>query len=62
MSGARAHLVSGGAVYLVLWLHGLVVGEDSAADFVPLDNADDWLHLALGIGLIALGLLLNGPV
>src|ERR1041384_1380446 len=26
-SGARAFLIGGGAIYLVLWLYGLVVGE-----------------------------------
>ena len=56
-SGARAFLIGGGAIYLVLWLYGLVVGEDTSANFVPLNNADDWLHLGLGVGMIALGLL-----
>jgi len=56
-SGARAFLIGGGAVYLVLWIYGLVVGQDAGANFVPLNSADDWLHLVLGIGMIALGLL-----
>jgi hypothetical protein len=54
---ARLYLIGGGAVYLVLWLYGLVVGQDSGANFVPLNTADDWLHLFLGLGMIALGLL-----
>jgi len=58
-SGARVYLVGGGAVYLVLWLYGLVVGQDSGANFVPLNSADDWLHLLLGLGMIALGLALG---
>ncbi|GAA4934447.1 DUF4383 domain-containing protein [Actinoplanes utahensis] len=57
--GARAYLVGGGAVYLLLWVYGLVVGENSAANFVPVNNADDWLHLGLGLGMLALGLLLT---
>src|SRR5919199_108468 len=56
-ANARAYLVGGGAIYLVLWLYGLIVGQDSAANFVPLNSADDWLHLLLGLGMIALGLL-----
>ncbi|MFG1991103.1 DUF4383 domain-containing protein [Actinoplanes sp. NPDC048988] len=56
-SGARAYLIGGGAVYLVLWLYGLVVGPDAAANFVPVNTADDWLHLGLGLGMIALGFL-----
>jgi hypothetical protein len=57
VSGARTYLIGGGAVYLVLWLYGLVVEQDSSANFVPLNPADDWLHLFLGLGMIALGLL-----
>ncbi|MEV4639916.1 DUF4383 domain-containing protein [Actinoplanes sp. NPDC049548] len=57
VSGARSYLIGGGAIYLVLWLYGLVVGQDSAANFVPLNTADDWLHLLLGLGMIALGFL-----
>ncbi|MFI6208445.1 DUF4383 domain-containing protein [Streptomyces sp. NPDC051041] len=56
---ARTYLLAGGAVYLVLWLYGLIVGHDSAANFVPLNTADDWLHFVLGIGMIALGVLLS---
>jgi hypothetical protein len=46
-----------GVIYLVLWVHGLVVGHDTSASFVPLNNADNWLHLLLGVGMIALGML-----
>lgn len=57
VSGARTFLVGGGAIYLVLWLYGLVINQDSTANFVPLNGADDWLHFLLGVGMIALGLL-----
>ncbi|MER7459944.1 DUF4383 domain-containing protein [Micromonospora sp. NPDC126480] len=56
--GARAFLVGGGAIYLVLWLYGLVVDHDSAANFVPLNTADNWLHLFLAVSMIGLGLVL----
>ena len=59
VSGARLYMVVGGAVYLVLWLYGLVVGHDSAANFVPLNNADNWLHLFLAVTMIGLGLALT---
>jgi len=55
-SGARAYLIGGGAVYLVLWLYGLLIDHDSDANFVPVNDADNWLHLGLGLGMIALGL------
>jgi hypothetical protein len=56
-ANARLYLIGGGAVYLVLWLYGLVIDHDSAANFVPVNSADNWLHLFLGLGMIALGLL-----
>ena len=57
-ASARAFLLGGGAVYLVLFVYGLVVDKDSQANFVPLNSADNWLHLVLGIGMIALGVVL----
>jgi hypothetical protein len=57
-STARTYLLVGGAIYLVLWVYGLIVGNgDSGANFVPLNDADNWLHLFLGIGMILLGML-----
>lgn len=56
---ARSYLVVGGVVYLVLFLYGLLVPEDSSANFVPLNAADDVLHLLLGLGMIALGVVLT---
>jgi len=61
LSGARAFLLGGGAVYLLLWLYGLFIDHDSAANFVPVNSADNWLHLVLGIGMLALGLLVASP-
>src|SRR5215213_9717478 len=53
VAGAALYLIGGGAVYLVLGLYGLIVGQDSPANFIPLNTADDWLHLILGLGMIA---------
>ncbi|MEV4073252.1 DUF4383 domain-containing protein [Nonomuraea fuscirosea] len=58
-SGARNFLIGGGVVYLLLWIYGMLVGHDTAANFVPVNTADNWLHLVLGIGMVALGLLLS---
>ncbi|HEX5407617.1 MAG TPA: DUF4383 domain-containing protein [Pseudonocardiaceae bacterium] len=56
---ARAYLIVGGVIYLVLWIYGLVINQNSSANFVPVNTADNWLHLALGIGMIAIGLLVG---
>jgi len=58
-SGARNYLIGGGVIYLLLWVYGLLIDKDSSANFVPVNSADDWLHLLLGAGMIALGLLLS---
>lgn len=56
---ARAFLVGGGVVYLALWIYGLLVDPNAAANFVPLNTADNWLHLLLGLGMLGLGLALG---
>ena len=58
-NGARSFLIGGGAVYLVLWLYGLLIPKTSAANFVPVNAADDWLHFLLGVGMVALGVILG---
>jgi len=57
--GARTFLVGGGIIYLVLWVYGLAIDLDGGANFVPLNTADNWLHLALGITMLGLGLVLS---
>ncbi|MFE5876440.1 DUF4383 domain-containing protein [Rhodococcus sp. NPDC056506] len=54
---AQLYLVGGGIVYLALWVYGLVIDKDSSANFVPVNDADNWLHLVLGLGMVALGIL-----
>ncbi|MFI9812969.1 DUF4383 domain-containing protein [Saccharothrix variisporea] len=58
-AGATTYLVGGGVVYLVLWLYGLLIDHDSGANFVPVNTADNWLHLGLGLGMVALGFSLG---
>lgn len=54
---SRSYLLLGGIIYLALWLYGLAVDQSSDANFVPLNDADNWLHLVLGIGMIGSGLI-----
>lgn len=56
---ARVYLVGGGLVYAVLWVYGLLVDQDSAANVVPLNSADNWLHLVLAVGMVGLGLVVG---
>jgi hypothetical protein len=52
-SGARTYLIGGGAIYLGLFVLGLLGG----GDWIPVDDADNWLHLLLGAGMIGLGVV-----
>jgi hypothetical protein len=59
---ARNFLIYGGVIYLVLWLYGLLVGDPIPANFIPANQADNWLHLVLGLAMIALAVMLaRGP-
>ena len=60
-TAARGFLVIAGVIYLVLTLYGLVIDHASTANFVPLNTADNWLHLALGLATVGLGVLLGRP-
>jgi hypothetical protein len=37
----------------------MVIDHDSAANFVPVNGADNWLHLVLGVGMVGLGVALR---
>jgi hypothetical protein len=56
---SRNYLIVGGAIYLVLWLYGLLLGGDTPANFVPVNSADNWLHFVLGVAMIGLGVALS---
>jgi Domain of unknown function (DUF4383) len=51
-SGARTFLIGGGIIYLLLWLIGLF----GALNWIPVNDADDWLHFLLAVAMIGLGL------
>ncbi|GAA1336172.1 DUF4383 domain-containing protein [Arthrobacter roseus] len=59
-AGSFNYLLWGGLIYLVLFIYGLVVPHDSQANFVPLNAADNWLHIVLTIAMIAAALGLRG--
>ncbi|HNM95472.1 MAG: DUF4383 domain-containing protein [Mycolicibacterium sp.] len=55
---ARTYLIGGGFVFLGLWLYSLL--SDAPDRALPLNNADNWLHLSVGVVMILLGLTLAG--
>jgi len=50
-AGARGFLIGGGIVCLGLWMLGLA----HAGKWIPVNAADDWLQLGLGVALLGLG-------
>jgi hypothetical protein len=56
---SRLYLIGGGVIYLVLFVYGVVVDQASSANFVPVNTADNWLHLLLGLGMIGIGVALS---
>ena len=56
---SRNFLIGGGVVYLVLTVYGLAIDHGSEANFVPINSADNWLHLVLAIGMIGAGIALG---
>jgi hypothetical protein len=56
---ARLFLIGCGLLYLGITLYGALIDLTSDANFLPFDDADNWLHLVLGVGMVALGLLLR---
>ena len=62
-AGSKNYFIWGGAIYLALWLYGLIIPEsDSAANFMGLNDAAHWLHFALGVAMVAIGYLLSRRV
>jgi hypothetical protein len=57
--GARLYLVGGGAIYFALAVYGWIVERTSDANFVPMNNADNVLHVVLGAGMVLLGVVLG---
>jgi hypothetical protein len=58
-TGARGYLLGSGVIYLLLAMYGLLIDHESAANFVPIDTADNWLHLVLAVGMLGLAAVLG---
>jgi amino acid permease len=61
--GARSYLIGGGVIYLALFLYGAIWGADeSSANFIPVNWADNVLLVVLGTVMILAGLVLAKEV
>ena len=57
--GARTYLIGGGLVYGVLFLYGAIFHGEKSSNWIPVNWADNILHLALAGGMIVAGLVLG---
>ena len=49
---ARTYLLGAGVVYAILFIYGLFVGGNDDGNFIPMNGADDVLHLVLALALL----------
>ena len=61
-AASKNYFVWGGVLYLLLWLYGLLIDNESSADFIPINTADNWLHFGLGAAMLAVGYLVSRRV
>jgi hypothetical protein len=60
--GARTYLVGGGLVVLVLFVYGAIWHGETGSNWIPVNWADTILHLTLGVGMVATGVVLSRGV
>lgn len=56
-SWSKIYLLGGGVVYLGVAVYGFVVEKSSDANFIPINNTDNFLHVGLSSAMIVLGLI-----
>ena len=60
MEVRKAALIGGGVIFLGLWVYGLLIDLSGPRNILPLNDADNWLHLAIGVVMTLLGVTLAG--
>ena len=56
-SWAAAYLIGGGVLYLGVVLYGALIDHESDANFLPVNDADNLLHVGLSLAMIGAGLI-----
>ena len=57
--GARTFLIGGGLIYLVLFVYGAIFHAEKGSNWIPVNWADNILHVALGVAMLAAGTMLG---
>lgn len=56
-SWSLAYLLGGGIAYVLVAAYGFLIDHESDANFLPVNTADNLLHVALAAGLLGAGLV-----
>ena len=56
-SSSVGFLVGGGILYAGVFVYGVLIEQGGDLDILPVNDADNILHLGLALGMIALGLI-----
>ena len=56
-ASSKLYLLIGGVGYLAVAAYGFVVDKESDANFLPVNDADNLLHVGLSLLMIALALV-----
>ena len=59
VNASRSYFLIGGALYVVIWIYGLVIDLDSSANLIGVNTEANWLHFALGVVMLGIGLILG---
>ena len=59
VNASRSYFLIGGALYVVIWIYGLVIDLDSSANLIGVNTEANWLHFALSVVMLGIGLILG---
>ena len=54
---SKLYLIGGGIAYILVSAYGFAIDEQSDANFLPVNTADNFLHVALSLALLGAGLV-----
>jgi hypothetical protein len=58
--GARLYLIWGAIGFFTLWVYGAATDLQSRGNVLPVNEADNWLHLGLSLAMLALAWIAAG--
>lgn len=56
-SCSKLYLIGGGIAYVLVAVYGYIIDEQSDANFLPINTADNFLHVVLSLALLGAGLV-----